>query len=117
MSKTPAPELLTWNGETAGRELRWHTPKLKEQLDVLGIKVIETAYNLFIAAVDYQNYLLLKKSSPYEDDVGPELYENEKLLVVHLTDCNFSWKDQTSVSDFYKNQSLHMMNAEFRKMR
>lgn len=42
------------------------------------------------AAVDYQNYCLLKKSSCYEEDVTHDLHKMAKKIAVQMKDSIFS---------------------------
>lgn len=92
MSKEPAPELPPRNVVTAGSKLRQYTLKPERELDVIGLKVVETINDRFVAAVDYRNYRLLKKWPRYEDDVTHKLHKMAKNIAMQMKDRILSGK-------------------------
>lgn len=54
-------------------KLRWYTPKLEQDLDLHGPRLIEPVNDRFVATVDYKNYPLPNNQYLYENYVAKEL--------------------------------------------
>lgn len=100
MAEELAPELPPWNEATAGSKLGKYTLKPGRELDVLGIRVAELVNHRFAAAVDNRNYLILKKSSRYDDHVAHEYQKMAKNIAVQMKDHTFSGNDAMSIVAF-----------------
>lgn len=84
MSEEQGTELPPWSEVTARSKPKRCTPKLERDLDVPGLKVIETVNDLFITPVDYQSYCLLNKFSCYEHDVASKLHKTGKEIAIQM---------------------------------
>lgn len=84
MSEEPAPELLPLTEAMAGSKSRRYTLKPRRELNVTGLKIVESVNYHFGAAVNYRNYRLLKTLSGYDNDLAQKLHRIAKKLAVQM---------------------------------
>lgn len=93
MREGQARNLPPWNDVTVGKTSMPYKSKPERELDVPGFKVIVPVNERLAAAVEYRYYLLLKKSSYFDDDATHERQNMAKKIVIQLKDGIFSGKN------------------------
>lgn len=82
---------------TAGKKSRRYKATPERELNVPALRVFKPVNYSYHAAVDYQNYYLLKSSSHYDNDMAHELYKMAKEIAVQIRDHTFPRKDLVPV--------------------
>lgn len=89
ISEAQAPYLSPWNDVTDDNKSRWYKTKPERELDVTCLWVIGPFNDRFTAALEYQTFCLLKKSSLYDKCVAHELYMMLKQIGVQMKNAPF----------------------------
>lgn len=100
MSEKTTLDLPPWNGLTVSKIFRWYISRPEWELDVPGLRVLDSFNGRFSSGVNHRNYRLLKKSCHYDDDVEHELHKMAEKMAVRMKDHIFSGKDTLSVVAF-----------------
>lgn len=100
MSVQQALDLPPWNYGTIRSTAGQYKYKPEKDLDVPGVEVLEPVDNCFAAAVNCQDYRLLKKSSRNDHIVVHKLHKMSKKLALQMKDRTLSRKNPKPVIAF-----------------